>query len=383
MRTDELARCRALAACMLEGMALSQDVERLIGRCSTYREFRALLVLDGRLCVGLDRVLGRWKEAAPALNNVDAAPRDAPESFGQLGARLDGVERRLDSLHLAIDQLRLSVNEMHALVGPFGVPFPDGSMLVHTVFGVKYFIDPTDDVMAPQMVVYRQWESDLSRFMCNSIDRNTVFVDIGANFGYFSCLVASRIGRGGSGRVIAVEPNPKMLALLNRNIQVNWSMAPVEVHGCAIADAECELTFNLPAGRAANASLMAADAPLADGDQRITVQGRTLGAVVAGRRVDLMKVDVEGYEASVLAHLGSVLAASPHLCIVMEWSPAQMQAAGFQPMDIVALLKKFSLRAFRIPSSRFDDNETLARFAVDLDELPSLQYENLMLIQGR
>src|ERR1700759_5244650 len=104
---------------------------------------------------------------------------------------------------------------MRQLIGPFGLSFPNEEILVQTLHGTKYFIDANDLVMTPQLVVYRQWESDLSAFFIRSLTPDTSFVDIGANFGYFTCLAGSRIGTTGRGRVIAVEPNPHMYRLLS------------------------------------------------------------------------------------------------------------------------------------------------------------------------
>jgi len=41
-----------------------------------------------------------------------------------------------------IDALTANVVELRALVGPFGVPMSNGSMLVQTLYGIKYLIDP-------------------------------------------------------------------------------------------------------------------------------------------------------------------------------------------------------------------------------------------------
>jgi hypothetical protein len=164
----------------------------------------------------------------------------------------------LDSQHhleKRLEKLERMLTEIRSLVGPFGVIFPDGTMLVQTIYGNKYFIDPSDEIMAPQLVIYRQWEADVSRYLVGSVTPDSVFVDVGANFGYFTCLIASKIGRGGSGRVIALEPNPAMEQLLRKNTRINWSSAPVTVHACAAASVSGTVEFQVPKGRAANARI--------------------------------------------------------------------------------------------------------------------------------
>jgi tRNA G37 N-methylase Trm5 len=45
------------------------------------------------------------------------------------------------------------------------------------------------------------------------------FVDVGANWGYFTLLAAHQVGR--SGRVISLEPDPRLFPVLADNIAVN------------------------------------------------------------------------------------------------------------------------------------------------------------------
>src|SRR3984885_5817242 len=72
----------------------------------------------------------------------------------------------------------------------------------------------------------------LTRF-ANSAERN--FIDVGANIGYFTCLMAKLAGP--AGRVLAIEPEPQNLTLLRQSIAINH-LANVEVHPCALGASE-------------------------------------------------------------------------------------------------------------------------------------------------
>src|SRR5262249_19778414 len=131
-----------------------------------------------------------------------------------MGSDDSNLRAQIDTLSSKIAELQRTCTEIRALVGPFGLPWPDDTVLVQRLHAVKYFIDGNDLVMAPHLVIYRQWESDLTDFFLQLVTPQTIFVDVGANFGYFACLLASRIGCVSSGRVIAIEANPKMVELL-------------------------------------------------------------------------------------------------------------------------------------------------------------------------
>ena len=227
------------------------------------------------------------------------------------------------------------VGEIRSLVGPFGTMFPDGTMLVQTIHGLKYFIDPNDEIMAPQLVVYRQWEPDLSRYISSSVTPDTVFVDVGANFGYFTCLAASKIGSNGGGRVISIEPNPAMQRLLKKNIRINWSMGKVEIHDCAITERTGYVDFCVPSGRAANASV----ATLSSSEEgHFIVPSKSLDELILHDKVDLMKIDVEGAEMMVLRGAEEFINRFRPV-IITEISDANFQRAGYTSRDLMTYLR--------------------------------------------
>ena len=44
-------------------------------------------------------------------------------------------------------------------------------------------------------------------------------IDLGANIGYYTCILAKLVGK--DGKVFAFEPDPRNLKLLEKNIKVN------------------------------------------------------------------------------------------------------------------------------------------------------------------
>jgi FkbM family methyltransferase len=255
------------------------------------------------------------------------------ETIPDLQARLARLEQKLDAVLATVGEVRL-------LVGPFSSTFPDGSMLTQTIYNLKYFIDPDDMVIAPQMIIHRQWEADVSQAFHQLCREDTVFVDVGANFGYYTVLGASLISNRGTGRVFAFEPNPKLAELVRRNVEINWSIAPVAVHQAAVADAAGEVLLYIPQSHGANASLSAPDniESLA-----VTVPAVRLDdAIPADIAIDLMKIDVEGHELSVLTGARAVIKRSPNLYIIMEWSRRQMLHAGIDLAAVLAELEGFT-----------------------------------------
>ena len=147
----------------------------------------------------------------------------------------------------------------------------------------------------------------------NSLRSDTVFVDVGANIGYFTLLAGSRIHAGGAGRVIAVEPNPECCALIERNLVINWSMCEIALHKVAVGARSGEVWLASPADRAANAHLVERDGE-DEGERKFRVAMETLDALVPeGLAVDILKIDVEGHELAVFDGARRVIAQSPNI----------------------------------------------------------------------
>lgn len=290
---------------------------------------------------------------------------------------LQKLEQRLDNLDSQLRELTRLAQETRSLVGPFGVALPDGTVLVQTIWGHKLVVDALDTIMTPNLIVYRQWEADLSSLFAGYVTPDTVFVDVGANIGYFTCLVGSRIGPYGSGRVIAVEPNPRCVALLKRNLAINWSLCPVDIEAVGASDRTGAASLAIPENRSANAHLGAAV-----GDRNaITVPIQRLDQLLENvSRVDLLKIDVEGHERSVLLGARNIIQRSPKIRIIMEWSIEQMMAAETTADAMLDVFAGMKLAACKLPASLREFK--LEDLAYSREELKATPYCNILLVRS-
>jgi FkbM family methyltransferase len=133
-------------------------------------------------------------------------------------------------------------------------------------------------------------------------DGTGVALDIGANIGMTALVLGALVPRG---RVVAVEPSPRTAAALRETLALNRMAGRVAVEQCAVSSAPGEAAFHADAGHSAGSKLVTEGtmdlARLASAP--VTVPVTTLDALVAAHalpRLDLVKVDVEGFEGEVL-----------------------------------------------------------------------------------
>lgn len=146
----------------------------------------------------------------------------------------------------------------------------------------------------------RSWDRTERKRIAQWVRPGFTFVDVGANVGAYSFWILSRID--GTGRVVAVEPNPDLARQLQYNIQVNGVQDRMRVVEAAVGAARGRGSLLLETRNSGEGRLVGTRGPSA-ATPTVPVRVVTLDDIVqeAGLdRIDCLKVDVEGGEADVL-----------------------------------------------------------------------------------
>jgi FkbM family methyltransferase len=141
-----------------------------------------------------------------------------------------------------------------------------------------------------------------------SLAPGQVFIDVGANSGYFTILAGARVGP--EGRVLAFEPNPVVRRRLLRHVDLNRMNDRVRVFDTAIADRDADAVSLFISCRTDNSglsSLAPSSAALASGelsrDVKVPVRTSRFDSwmrTAPVSRIDMLKIDIEGAELAAL-----------------------------------------------------------------------------------
>jgi FkbM family methyltransferase len=179
-------------------------------------------------------------------------------------------------------------------------------------------------------------------FLC----KGDVVVDVGANIG--NLAIAASIAVGPEGAVYAIEGHPRTFRYLEGNIRLNRA-------------------GNI---RSYNAAIGARDGVAVLSDKHCDDQNAIIGAgpgvVVPIRRldsllqlgnIDLLKIDVEGYELFVLQGAEKILEGTE--CIYCELSEDNFRNHGYTSRDVIGFLKVHGFEIYKIEERQllpvFDD----------------------------
>lgn len=180
-----------------------------------------------------------------------------------------------------------------------------------------------------------------------------VYFDVGANFGQFALMAATRVGRDGA--VHAFEATSTMYEQLAANVELN-GLAQVTANHAAVADqpGTLEMTLCEP-GKEAFSSL---GRPMRPQDQiigRETVPAITLDDYCRERgisRIDLIKIDVEGAEVRVIEGASNLLSSGGVSSLVCEFNEVAAESQGSSGRELRNALESHGYRIFRFDPSR-------------------------------
>lgn len=213
----------------------------------------------------------------------------------------------------AVSQLR------HLRPAPFLMPLPA------RLGGFRFACDTRDSV-AREVCYTGGYEPQETMIAAGILGPGDVFVDVGANWGYFSLAAAHWVGAGG--RIIAFEPEPRLHALLVSNVAAN-GIRTIDVHRAAVGPSGGRLAFAAFAPEDGNWGVSRAVGPDVPVDFESPCVALDAALDLSGvDRVRLVKIDVEGGEAGVLAGMRRGLAEGRYRHVLVECHPELLAERG-------------------------------------------------------
>jgi FkbM family methyltransferase len=184
----------------------------------------------------------------------------------------------------------------------------------------KIYVDTRDVGITPHLVMDGFWETWLTQCLFNIIKPGDVCIDVGANYGYYSVLMSLLTGK--EGRTIAIEPNPNVYSLLQSTANIH--SAQIETVQLALSDRAGRIVLNVPEHFFGDASIIQRKDKPNVKTSRVKVKTQTLDGLVNDlqlKKIDVVKIDVEGVEPEVFTGMTQTTANNPGLRVILEYSP--------------------------------------------------------------
>jgi FkbM family methyltransferase len=215
----------------------------------------------------------------------------------------------------------------------------NGKGILWTINDVTYRIDPRYRHMLAQ-----HYDSPAAEFLRQRVKPGAVCFDVGANVGVYVLQFCH--WAGGTGKVIAFEPNPEAVAILEKHIRINKIVPYTTVVKAAIGATNGEATLYID-GPDAMSRLGVANRLMAKRAKPIQVPLITLDTfcLQQGMWPDWLFIDIEGFEIAALQGAEQIIKRRrPELGIIVEMHPDVWDSANTNRAQTEELLQKLGLR---------------------------------------
>ena len=208
--------------------------------------------------------------------------------------------------------------------------------------GFSIYVRKSDWLIGAAIAQHKVYEPHVTRSLSLMLKPGMVFLDIGANLGFFSLLAASKVGE--TGKVIAFEPNYDNCALIHLSLYAN-RFRQVMLYPYAVSDQEQMLLVETSGS--SNGDTVPLDT--ADDLSDMLVQAVCVDDILSNEpRIDVIKIDIEGNEMRALLGMRQVI--QKHRPIIFtEFFPSLLQkASGVSAETYLKELRLFEYEIFVI-----------------------------------
>lgn len=263
------------------------------------------------------------------------------------------LDQCLSDLKLVIDEIGALKRDIASLrtfledcPGVRSLHVEENTALVRLAMGPRMYVDSRDRGVGSWLMQQGRWEPQYTHQVRRLVKSGFTCIDAGAHMGYYTLITAKLVGP--TGRVLAFEPNPRLVDLLRRSVQINgFTRDVVEVHQFALGDRNGAVELSFEVGQFGGGNIFATEA-----------NRRARNQVVANvdiRRLDdfeidtskplFIKLDTEGAEYLIMKGAEKLLREISDVIIMMEFTPLfinkQLPVAAF-----LKYLRGFNFRFF-------------------------------------
>jgi len=216
-----------------------------------------------------------------------------------------------------------------------------------------FYTDPGDPLCHRVELLFGLYEPGSTKVVKRIVQPGNVCLDIGANVGWYTTLMARLVGP--YGKVVAFEPHPRTFSLLERNASHHTNVILVNK---AASDRRCQIkVYDNPSG-SGRTSIFPDSASASSGlnglkaelyprarewrQESFEVEAIPIDEVLQSfgiSSVNFVKIDIEGAEILALRGMKDTLQHSQQVSLLIEYNPDAQTVAGFHPTDLIRELQ--------------------------------------------
>jgi len=204
------------------------------------------------------------------------------------------------------------------------------------IYGNKMLLDLRTPGTSQALFVYNKREFLDTEILMKELKHDMNVLDIGANIGYYVLLEASLLDNG---KVYAFEPDPRNIEILEKNIKINNFSEKVKLYPYAVAEKDCVRKFSLSEQTNLNSFTRKYG-----NIGHIEVKCMKLNDFAKEKKINFLRMDIEGYECMAIAGMLDFLREKQDLKLQIELHPSVFNIGEFSFLEELSMLEKFGFR---------------------------------------
>jgi FkbM family methyltransferase len=246
------------------------------------------------------------------------------------------LKRLLDKIHKLFKLVRDDKKPLHRLLYIIlkTLPFDLGKSLKMTIKVQDYIIYLNKSSLSLGFFYNPNDRQTDYSFITSYLKKNDIYYDIGANIG--TTIIPAAISVGEQGKVIGIEPHPKIFSYLIRNISLN-NLNNVELYNFAVGNERKYIKLSDENYDDTNSILIEGDGI---GVKMLLLDDFTNNYTI----INLLEIDVEGYEKYVVEGGRHTLNKSE--CIYFELCDEHFSYYGYSVKYLLTMLEDMGFYLF-------------------------------------
>lgn len=248
------------------------------------------------------------------LNNVDNESKNLKKAILSLDNKID--------ILIQEEKQNMSFGIIH---------LPDNNILIKIFSGLKLYLNINDSSVAPHIALDGIWEPHITKAWLSVIKPDDVVFDIGANFGYYGLLAAQIKKTPSKSKVYFFEANRELIPYIKRSLSTNWLYEFSVVENLAVVDTPRTVTLNIIKDHIGSSSLHSIEKINKFMKERmdfklfkkVKVSAVSLDDYCKRNhvnKINLIKMDIEGYEENAYQGMRNIVKNSPKLTLFIEFT---------------------------------------------------------------
>ena len=205
------------------------------------------------------------------------------------------------------------------------------------------FLNPNDPVISGA-IFFNVYEKSEIKFIKSILFKGMQVLDIGANIGYYTTLFSQAAEN--KGLVLAIEPDIESYKYLKKNI-TSFKYKNVLSFPIAASDIRKKMPLYISKDNRGDNRLYKNK----EKRDAIIVNCLTVDELLIDNQIsnlDLIKIDVQGYEPKVFKGMKNIIESSKKLTILTEFWPLGILQSGEDPKNFLKMLRKMQFVLFEL-----------------------------------